>query len=352
MNGTALTGLEGTNPLGFLAALGVQVAFASESEQPSLWWSTDVTPHALVDRNFSLERIADQALGIFKRWLNSPTLNPKRADGTKMPNGDDLKLEPRDIRAYLGDGSQCDFGGSLATALLAEGSLSANGKAKPSDLYFTTGNQKFLYMIRKIMQGVTREDLLTGLTGPWIYQSKLPSLMWDISDDRVYALRSVNPSNVKKRTNPGPEALAVLGLSLHPVFGDQGRTHTQGCSGRWSEGWFSWPLWRKPARPHSVNALLAHARGSETQPAATDRQQWFPAWGVFKLLRSQIRRSGRGGAGTFAPPETSWQLSVDSSAIRHHAWSRLFKTMDHIGIEVEKNGLTPDKLEALLSDED
>ena len=30
MNETHLTGLEGTNPLGFLAALGVQVAFASE----------------------------------------------------------------------------------------------------------------------------------------------------------------------------------------------------------------------------------------------------------------------------------------------------------------------------------
>ena len=34
MNGTHLTGLEGTNPLGFLAALGVQTVFSDEDEQP------------------------------------------------------------------------------------------------------------------------------------------------------------------------------------------------------------------------------------------------------------------------------------------------------------------------------
>ena len=34
MNGVHLNGLEGTNPLAFLAALGVQVAFASQPEQP------------------------------------------------------------------------------------------------------------------------------------------------------------------------------------------------------------------------------------------------------------------------------------------------------------------------------
>ena len=36
-----LTGLEGTNPLGFLAAVGVQVAFDTEPDHPRLWWSDD-----------------------------------------------------------------------------------------------------------------------------------------------------------------------------------------------------------------------------------------------------------------------------------------------------------------------
>ena len=37
--GIRLRGLEGTNPLGFLAALGVQVLFNTEPDQPKLWWS-------------------------------------------------------------------------------------------------------------------------------------------------------------------------------------------------------------------------------------------------------------------------------------------------------------------------
>ena len=63
--GTHLPGLEGTNPLGFLAALGVQVAFADEDTQPRLWWSDDVTPHAVVDEAFTVERIAARSLEAF-----------------------------------------------------------------------------------------------------------------------------------------------------------------------------------------------------------------------------------------------------------------------------------------------
>ena len=50
MNEIQLTGLEGTNPLGFFAALGVQVAFASEVKQPRLWWNFDVTHSACCRR--------------------------------------------------------------------------------------------------------------------------------------------------------------------------------------------------------------------------------------------------------------------------------------------------------------
>ena len=91
MNETHLTGLEGTNPLGFLAALGVQVVFSSEPRQPRLWWSDDVTPHAVVDGNFSVDQIADQALEVFAEWSRSPAVNPTRPDGSAMPRGDEAE---------------------------------------------------------------------------------------------------------------------------------------------------------------------------------------------------------------------------------------------------------------------
>ena len=75
---------------------------------------------------------------------------------------------------------------------------------------------KFLDIARQILAKTSPEDVARGVRGPWNYQSKLPSLMWDVSDDRVYALRANNPAKEKKYSNPGPEALAILGLSLLP----------------------------------------------------------------------------------------------------------------------------------------
>ena len=305
MNGTHLPGLEGTNPLGFLAALGVLVAFAKEDEQPRLWWSDDVAPHAVVDEAFTVDRIATRALEAFANWTDSVAANPKWADGSRMPRGDELKLTPGDIRIYLDQALRCDRSGKLASALVAEGSLDNKGEAKPTDFYFTAGQQKFLKIAREILNAATREETVRGLDGPWRYESKTPSLGWDVADDRVYALRATDPSDSgeKKLTNPEPEALALLGLSLHPVFAGQGRTDTQGCSGSWKAGWYSWPLWSRPASLRAVTSLLAHAFD---HPAASNRDRWYRAWGVSTILRSPIRRTDQGGYGTFGPPEVVW----------------------------------------------
>ena len=347
MNGTHLTGLDGTNPLGFLSALGVQVAFAEEDEQPRLWWSNEVTPRAVVDSAFTVDRIAEQALTVFVQWKDSPTMVPRYDDGSRMQKGEELKLNLPDLRTYLRQAGRCGAVSALITALVAEGSLDNQDVAKPSDLYFTAGNQKFLAMARQILDGVSREDLIAGLEGPWSYRSKLPSLMWDVSDDRVYALRASNPAPEKKLTNPGPEALAILGLSLYPVFAGQSRTLTQGCSGSWKAGRYSWPLWYKPASLNATKSLLAHAYDD---PKAGRRHHWFHSWGISKVLRSPIRRSDQGGYGAFGPPEVAWQAPVLEQP-HSNPWIRLFETMNRVGVEAGENGLTETKLEQLLADE-
>ena len=311
MNGTHLPGLEATNPLGFLAALGVQVVFATEDRQPRLWWSDDIVAHAIVDEEFTVDLIVERALVAFAYWKDSPATNPGRrgdsGDGSTMPKGDELKLKPEDIETYLVQAVQCAWSGGLATALLAQGSLDNQGVAKPSDFYFTAGQQKFLDMARKVLIAADGDEIRTGLEGPWRYESDAPSLGWDVADDRVYALRANNPekSSEKKKTNPGPEALALLGLSRYPVFAGREGTDTQGCSGTWKDGCFSWPIWRKPASPRVVKSLLAHAY--DHKKATSNRHRWYGAWGVSTILRSSIRRSDQGGYGTFGPPAVTWQ---------------------------------------------
>ena len=304
MSGTHLEGLEGTNPLGFLAALGIQVAFENDCQQPRLWWSQDITPHAVVDEDFTFNRIIDRALETFTYWEDSLALNPRRRDGSTIPKGDELKLVPGDIRAYLKQAVKGEPAGKLATALVAEGSLDNKGVAKPSDLYFTSGNMKFLNIVRKIFGGVGYEDLKVGLADPWPYQSTLPSLGWDVVDDRVYALRANKPKKEDKLTNPGAEALAILGMSLHPVFASRKRTLTQGFSGSWKEGHYSWPLWQKSAGLFGVKSLLAHAFDNGKSSLRLD---WYRSWGVFTILRSPVRRPGEGGYGRFGPSEVVWQ---------------------------------------------
>ncbi len=306
MNGTHLEGLDGTNPLGFLAALGLSVAFQHEARRLRLWWSEGVTPHAVVDGGLGLDCIAEVALKCIGAWNESAAVNPTRHDGSLMPKGDELKLQPCDIRAYLAQAVTSGPGGALAAALVAEGSLDNQGAAKPSDLYFAAGRMKFLDMARQIFSGVTHDDLVTGLAGPWTYSSTLPSLCWDVADDRIYALRANDPSrkSEKKLTNPGPEALALLGLGLHPVFAGRGRTLTQGFSGTWKAGQYCWPLWRHPTGFFGIKSLLAHACDVDI---SSHRRGWYRSWGVFANLRSAVHRSAQGGYGTFRPPDYVWR---------------------------------------------
>ena len=299
---TLLTGLEGTNPLGFLAALGVQILFDFEEHQPKLWWSDDVIPHAVVDPEFDIDRITEQAFHAFSQWLKSPAINP----GFYTKADDTAKFSPGELREYLRKTRSCQPGNRLASALVAEGSLDGAGKvAKPSDLYFTAGQLKFLKIVRDILTGADSDMLVNGLIGPWSYSSPLSSLGWDTTDDRIYALAASNPAKDKKLTNPGAEALAILGLSRHPVFGGQDRTLTLGCAGPWRRGGtYTWPLWTRPATPTTVRSLLAQATGGEEKIA--ERSRWYPAWGISMVMRSTIRRSDQGGYGTFGPPEIAW----------------------------------------------
>ena len=309
MKGTSLPGLVGTNPLGFLAALGVQLALLETDIQSRLWWTTGVSPTAMVSENVKARDIAEHAMEVFARWCSGPALNPAALLNIPRAKADTLKLTNAEIRIYLDRSREMLEGTQLSAALVAEGSLDNQGAAKPTDLYFTAGNQAFLAMARQILKGAT-EDVLEGLEGPWRYQSRLPSLMWDVTDDRDYALSAGNPSKDKKLTNPGPEALALLGLSWYPVFAGhfagRPRTRMQGCSGIWTRARFTWPLWHKPASSHVVKSLLTHASGPETSDIA-QRKRWYEAWGVASVHASSIRRSSQGGYGTFGPAETVWQ---------------------------------------------
>lgn len=296
---TLLPGLPGDNPLGFLAALGAQVALAEQVCDDRLHWTDDPIPCPVVSPARALKEIAHAALVVSESWLDGLAL-----DESIDPK---LKLKPPHISEYLGRTRDTGASGALAWCLLAEDSLDRGGVAKPSDLYFTAGNQKFVSMARKILNDVTEEEIIGDLAEPWRYHSERESLMWDRVDDRDHALSAADPTDKSrnpKRTNPGAEALAVIGLSRYPCFASSQGTLTQGCSGSWKRGFFVWPLWTTPATARAVQSLLAQVAAPEVDERRVD---WYRAWGISRVMQSQIRRSSQGGYGTFGPPRVVWQ---------------------------------------------
>ena len=105
MKGTHLPGLVGTNPLGFLAALGMQVALLETGISSHLWWRTGVSPTAVVSENVTARDVAEQAMEVFARWCSSPVLNPADLLNIPRAKADTLKLTNTEIRTYL-DGSR------------------------------------------------------------------------------------------------------------------------------------------------------------------------------------------------------------------------------------------------------
>lgn len=299
-----LTGLVGDNPAGYLAALGVLKLYENEPEQPKLRWSDDVIPHAIIS-GVTAEGIAEQALKQFQFWAASPALNP--GFGGKAAEDGKFKDET-EIREYLSASAGCSHARSFAACLLAEHSMSldrTNRKAKPTDLYFSAGQQKFLKNAKTILWECERSDIMSAMLGPWEYDSKLPTLGWDVTDDRNYALSARDPSRVKKLTNPGVEALAVVGLSTHPVFKGRFRTLTTGCSGTWKNGYYTWMLWHHPVNLSTAEILLGQATPSGSDIDSVG--MCFQAWGLSVVFRSRIVRSDDGGYGTFAHPDIIWQ---------------------------------------------
>ncbi len=296
MTETELIGLEGNNPLGFLAALGVQELFRHTNNPPRLWWTDDAVSCAVVDTE--VDRIVEQAHTVLPRWSGHRSLSPaieKSADSS-------AKFASANIRKYLQETQDGKPGSSLATALVAEGSLDNNKKAKPSDLYFTAGKLLFVKIARANLIAADDEAIRGALLGPWVSQ-KVSSLGWDPSAYIPYSLTAIKPGTGPKSAFAGVEALALLGMSRHPVFQGRDRTLTEGCSGTWQNSVFTWPLWKHPSGYGAVRSLLAHARS----PSPEDpRNRWYKAWGLIRLLQSHIPRTKGQGGGFFGPPRIIW----------------------------------------------
>ena len=288
---TALRGLDGRNPMGAFAALGVQAVFFGDPDPPNLWWRNDYTLHAMTDAG--ADEIAERAMARFAESIRGPALSPDMS----LKGAAALKFaERKDTRKYLADAREAgEWHAALASSLVCEGPLSGKGDSKQTDLYFMAGRETFLDMARKALGQVTKERVLASLTAPWEYRDnvkKTGTFKWDASHDaEVPSVREGDG----KFTNLGAEALALMGLAFRPVFG-RARPSTAGVRFERGERFLEWALWSCPASPDATR-LLANMDFDDRRPETGLVMERF---GVFRVFRSRIRRFGQ-GYGAFSP---------------------------------------------------
>lgn len=217
-----LAGLDGANPLGFLAALGllrVLDARRGEDPRPRLAWVDEGRWRPVLHLPPSLEDPVATVMADLTSWRDAPELALEYEKEGKTLR--DLKPPPAKFREFMmaaalaapGDRRLADFTAAYATDIAVDGT----GQTKPTALHFTSGQQKFLEMVAELAAGGTAEDMEEALTD-WRYASPLPVLRWDVAGERQYAFSASDPSKEKAMGVPGANWLAFQALPLFPSF--------------------------------------------------------------------------------------------------------------------------------------
>ena len=274
-----LSGLDGSNLLGFLAAIGTLKAVSDMSPgadwrmrwtnetgpwRPVLDGATTAEPDDLVAELADyLAGASNQALGIAEN-LNIPAA---RFRGWAQEAQDAAGPDDRRYADYI-------------AAFGCENAVARHKKEEPpiQDTFLRTmsgaGHQHFLGTMRKTVADTGAEQLRRSLFEPWQRSDKKLGLRWDPAEYRPYALRWNNPSKEDATTERGANRLAIEALPLLPTAIDRtDDLQTTGFTQRRGHGTrISWPIWIYAINIATVASVL---RLDELQPT---RQRESPRW--------------------------------------------------------------------------
>lgn len=298
MSRIQLVGLDGSNPLGFLATLGLLRVIPDLK----LSFSDDGTFQALVD-GFSksesdlaalLVADAESAASPSAPWRFSYTKaatkkqGPQKVADLKPPPDEFKKFLAKSVEAWLtGDEEAAGYAAAYGTDVAVDG----KGNTKPTAFHFTAAQQAFLDAVEGIRASLTHEWVESSL---FRGHGERPgsNLRWDPRSERNYALMANKPGDDGTRVDAPLEWLAFRGLPLLPSFPHRQRIITTNVVGRSDDMTFTWPLWSIPASLLTTRSTLqVDWTGSAKERAVR---------GIFAICSSTIRRTSQ-GYGNFGP---------------------------------------------------
>lgn len=305
-----LEGLDGQNPLGYFAALGLlrvldDDARATGARAPRLRFAEGAKPFAEIETTHDRDALVACVVADAKSARGARALGLRYdedgapCDASTPKARRDLKPSPAYAAQYLdeiaAEAAEDPRSAALAQAFISELVQDNNGNTKPTAFHFATGNQQWLKMVLELRESVTAEHIAQALYGPW-KELPAPSLAWDSTVARNYALRATNPATEKRGSIPGANWLAVIGLSFFPVNAIRGRLETSGVEGGWKDSTFSWPLWSCWVSCSVARGLL---RGNPLSLTSGQRK----LVGISQVFASGIVRPEGSPYGSFTPAD-------------------------------------------------
>jgi hypothetical protein len=261
MHRVELMGLDGSNLLAFLAALGTLrvLTAADRAVEVKMSWTDRGTWTPVLHHEFasSTEELLD--------LLESRVCGEETTD-TAWEVANDLTMScvefGRVMQDFLGrangiDRTSVDYLAAFGSDVYGTGPK----KELMADTAFRTmsgaGHQHFLGFMRELAASTERDHLRRTLFEEWDYSDERPSLRWDPMDYRPHALRALDPSGDPIRTVRGANRLAIEALPLFPTCPLGRRIRTVGFRDGEAGAEVVWPIWTDSLELNSAASLLS-----------------------------------------------------------------------------------------------
>jgi len=289
------SGPDGASLLGFLASVGALVSFTTiyPDNKVTLHWEQSLgwRGRILIDGKPIGE---DEITNLHAHLTDNSN---EELFNLTMNNGNDryqtiTKVELSDVRTYLktaireGDKTKrnrlcstyqgwfLDFVEGKAASSSKLCALTGGGK----QFFLETALHLSGFHENRAARVTEKKHLESTLLEPWKYEEPMPGCLWDAQEDRQYALRHRDPTQLHKgerrsnydgkvRTQRGANRLGIEALSVFPLMPKVKRAETPGFSKSRDAGhMFTWPIWETPLTLAPIRVLMSHPRLTIKEP--------------------------------------------------------------------------------------
>ncbi len=285
-----LRALDGSNPLGFLAALGTLrlLHMSRPDARVRMCWQ----------RSKGFWRPKLVGLDIDEDGLCSLLMGAPWAPAESFDRvGKNLTVPSKEFKRFVDEAYEtarfderrpADFAAAFGCEVCED---KEKGRIEYTNFCFITGSghQDFLGTISGLAKHVTVAHLRDALFGEWRAEKGL-SMRWDPSDAAEYALRWDNPSSEGAWAVRGANRLAVEALPYFPTIPVERGLETTGFKRRNRGLEFTWPIWSQAAGLDTVRSLVS-LRELQKEPP---NRELLRAKGVEEVYRAQRIWIGQG----------------------------------------------------------